>query len=231
MMEDAVLVNDDNERAIGLQAIEAFSQLPPGAEPGRVCLDALVRAAKSHESHVAVAAADFLYDLAANHEPARKAIRSLSADDNEGARFWAISAATMHRPIPGPFVLDILRKGLADLSPKVSMHAAQKVAELKIKELLPALLDMYSGQKDPSDLERCELYIDLLRNGYRILSLSGGDCHMSIQLENGDLIGWMGKQSEVESKGPATFAKQIAQQYLADEAQREEIWGRRRTNG
>jgi hypothetical protein len=192
-----------------------------GTEPDRACLEALLRAAKSHESHVAVVAADLLYDLAANHEAARNAIRSLSEDGDEGARFWAISAATMHRPIPNPFVVDILRNGLADVRPKVSMHAAQKVAELRIKELLPALQDMFSGLKDPSDLEWCELYIELVRDGYRVLPLSGGECHMSIQLENGDLIGWMGKQSEVESKGPATFAKQIAQQYLADEARRE----------
>jgi hypothetical protein len=223
MLEDAVLIKDDNERGIGLQAINSFSQIGPGAEPSRVCLEALARAARSHESHVAVVAADLLYDLAANHEDARTAIRSLSEDSNEGARFWAISAATMHRPIPNPFVVDILRRGLSDQSPKVSMHAAQKVAQLKIKELLPALLRMFSGLKDPDDLEWCELYIDLVRNGYRILPLSGGDCHMSIQLENGDLIGWMGKESEVEVKGPDMFAKQIAQQFLADEAQREAI--------
>jgi hypothetical protein len=221
MVEDTVLVKDDTERAIGLQAIDAFSQMPPGGEPVPACLDALLRAARSDESHVAVVAADLLFDLAANHEAARKAIRSLSEDDHEGARFWAVSAATMHRPIPNTFVVEILRRGLSDLSPKVSRHAAQKVAELKIKELLPALLDMSSRLKDPSDLEWCELYIDLVRQGYRILPLSGGDCHMSIQLENGDLIGWMGKQSEVKSKGPATFAKQIAQQYVNDEARRE----------
>jgi hypothetical protein len=93
--------------------------------------------------------------------------------------------------------------------------------ELRIKELLPALLNMFSGLKDPSDLEWCELYIELVRDGYRILQLSGGGCHMTIRLENGDLIGWMGKQSEVDGKERAAFAKQIAQQYLADEAQRE----------
>src|SRR4051812_33599235 len=145
MVEDAVLVKDDTERAIGLQAINLFSQMRPGTEPGRACLEALLRAARSHESHVAVVAADLLYDLAANHEAARKAIRSLSEDGDEGARFWAISAGTMHRPIPNPFVVEILRKGLADVSPKVSRHAAQKVAELRIKELLPALQDMFSG--------------------------------------------------------------------------------------
>src|SRR5262245_8941158 len=84
MVEDAVLVKDDNERALGLQAINAFSQMPSGGEPGPVCLDALLRAARSDESHVAVVAADLLYDLAANHEAARKAIRSLSEDGNEG---------------------------------------------------------------------------------------------------------------------------------------------------
>src|SRR5262245_32001769 len=91
MVEDAVLVYDNNERAIGLQAINAFSQMPPGAEPSQECLEALVRAASSPESHVAVVAADLLYDLAANHEAARNAIRSLSEDGNDDARFWAIS--------------------------------------------------------------------------------------------------------------------------------------------
>lgn len=223
MVKDAVLVKDDNERAIGLQAINAFSQMLPGAEPSHACLETLMRAASSHEAHVAVVAADLLYDLATNHEAARQAIRSLSEDGNDYARSSAISAATMHRPTPSPFVIEILRRGLSDLKPKISMHAAQKVSELRIKELLPELLDMFSGLKDPIDLEWCQSYIDLLRDGYCIRPLSEEECHMTIQLENGDLIGWMGKQSEVDRKGRATFAKQIAQQYLADEANREAI--------
>jgi plasmid stability protein len=220
VLQSNSLVKDSEAREIGLHAIDAFEQLPAGAEPSSQCLEALAIAASSHEAHVACTAADLLYRLWPHHEVVRNTIRRLQ-DGNEHSRYWAISAATMHRPVPDPFVKDILRRGLADENTKVSMHAAQKVTWLGIRELLPAMLQMRIGLTNQNDIEWCDLYIDLLRDEYQILQLSGGECHVSVRLDNGYVVGWMGKESDVYAKGAAAFANQIAQQYLADEAKRE----------
>src|SRR5262245_47502197 len=127
MLQDDVLVKDNNEREIGLRAIEQVAKVASGAEPSQACLAGLARAAAPPEAHVACAAADLLYRLSTDHEVVRNTICLLLQDGNEDARFWAISAATLHRPIPNPFVIEILRVGLADQNTKVSMHAAVTV--------------------------------------------------------------------------------------------------------
>lgn len=221
VLQDDVLVKDNCERERGLRAIEAFAKLPSGIEPDQGCLDALARAAASPEAHVGCVGADLLYKLSLDFEVARQTIRLLLRDGNEDARFWAISAATMYRQVSNPFVVEILCLGLADRNAKVSMHAAFQGMRLGIKDLLLAMSELSEQLTDPDDRESCEACVGLLRDGFLVQLLSGGECHLSVRLDNGDLIGWMGKEADVSSKGVAGFAKQIAQQYLADEAQRE----------
>ena len=83
------------------------------------------------------------------------------------------------------------------------------------------MLELRTGLTDPTEMEWCDLYIGLLRDGHLAQQLSEGECYMSVRLDDGIAVGWMGKESDVNTKGVEAFAKQIAQQYLADEAHRE----------
>jgi hypothetical protein len=221
-LQDNVLVKDDHQRQVGLRALGAFEGLPPDAPPGPECLELAAAAARCSESHVASVGSEILRRLGVVHEGARQTIRRLLKEDEEGARYWAVCAASQ-RDLPAAFVEEILRTGLADESRLVHMSAACNVMRLRVGALLPDMMKLRARVLDEDDQWWLEKYIALTKDGYYVDGLYGispKKVHMMTVRIDGDLVGGEVSEDEMAAKGPEKIAGEMICRFLRSEAER-----------
>jgi hypothetical protein len=237
MILDPVLVTDDTERQVGIRALEAFELESSNETPSRQCLDALAAALRCSQVHVSITVAYLLGHLAGHHQSARNTIVQLQRDGDENTRFSAACAATSELLVQIGFTEEIFRTGLTDASQKVRRFVASEAIRLGIRGLVPDLRTAFERAADPKDKEDLDLWAGLLADGYHVrpaedwemdmLSFKVPMCCVHVRLDNGDVTRWFATPQEIESRGAALVAMEIASRYLEEEAERQAEFRRR----
>lgn len=173
------------DRALGFAALDAFEALLQVEDPGEDELAAVVAAARSPHKLVFDLGGELLRLLAQRSEGARAALRGLLASRSAKQRLVAIAYLTPS--FPRPFLIDLLRLGLADRSGEVVQKAAERCADARLTELLPELARAERASTSKDTREWISLMKDIARDGYAVRRAGGGEFELTVRGPTGDM--------------------------------------------
>jgi HEAT repeat protein len=153
-------------------------------------------------------AAVLLGELAAKFPQARHLIEAASQDAKLHVRVNALVALSAMDP--GELHDAVLRTALNDRSSKLRLLAANKIAGLGLKNLLPDLAQAILRERDPDARRSLERERDLLRDGFHASSQEDGRVWVTCRLPDGSLRSRFFSSADVESKGLEAIARSLA---------------------
>lgn len=175
------------DRDVGFAALDAF-EASLGRNLEEEELAAVVAAARSPHKAVFDLGGELLGLLAARSEAARTAFRGLAV--SKAGKHRLVAMAYLTQSLPRPFLVELLRLGLADKASDVVQKAAERCAAARLKELLPELLRAERAATREETREWVSLMKDITRDGYAVrpagrgeyeLTVMGADGGMSVQ--------------------------------------------------
>lgn len=163
---------------LALKAIEAFVSFD--ARQDVTLLEPLAAAAASTSKAVYEVGAQLLALLARRFEAGRDRWRALATSRLVTSRFRAVAYLDEH--MPKPFLLDLVRAGLADSSAKVRAKAVEVADELGLREMLPVLTQMEAEERTELVTEALAYYVPMLRDGFALTSYSADHHYVRFRL-------------------------------------------------
>ncbi len=149
-----------------------------------------------------------LGELAAKFPQARHLIEEASQDAKLHVRVNALVALSAMDP--GELHDAVLRRALNDRSSRLRLLAADKIAGLALKKLLPDLAQAILRERDQDARRSLERERDLLRDGFHARSQQDGRVWVTCRLPDGSLRGRFFSNDDVESKGLEAIARSLA---------------------
>jgi hypothetical protein len=168
-------------------ALAAYDAVAASASAATESVAPIVRAAL--DPHVAIhePATQLLAHLTANHEAARIAVEKMAAQPNWQYRFNALMS--LGPSSPKDFATQLVRRLLADASPRVREKAADQALQLGLGALGDALHEAAAKETSDTALTALEFSRDLLRDGYTVRP-SGDGFLVSVWTGNGATGSW-----------------------------------------
>ena len=128
-----------------------------------------------------------LLALAMHHSSARELVVGLLDSPKAEIRFTVISFfGFYHLPYPEGFVLNVVDKGLQDVSSKVRRFASQAASSyFEIKDSVPLLMRRLENETNEKVRYGLEYDLAIIRDGYRIEKQSDGRYSVSVKTKRG----------------------------------------------
>lgn len=201
-------IQDPIKKQIALEAVEAASRLQEADSTQIEDFEPIIRTVEHSSDVVRDIGATLLKELAKKHTVVLNIIKDLANSKNSKIRFNAIYY--LSSSYPREFLIDILSNGLKDKSSTVRMIAADAVAGIGLKELLPQLENLLSIEK-ATHLDDIKRHIGILKDGYHLHYANGDHPWLTYKNFRGEIVGKGLKKERLEKEGFQTIVTQMMQ--------------------
>jgi hypothetical protein len=172
----------DRERRLMFAAMDSFETLYRAGNVSPDELTAVIEAARSPWVAVWGVGGRLLAEFARRHGSAQITIRALATSRKRNERFQAIDSLSAE--MPKTLLQELLTLGLNDHSKLVRRRAAMKCDTLRLREMLPEMMQRAAVEPDSQVKHSLEFHAAMIRDGY-LIERKGGNLTLRVRVRNG----------------------------------------------
>jgi hypothetical protein len=222
---------DESKKRPAVDALDRYETLAEQSSIVKEVLAPIVEAARSRYFVSWDIGMRFLSRLAAKHSVAQEVMADLMMTGKAAEKVRVLGALWDH--LPKSFCINLIRQGFRDRSKLVRQTAANVARCLILSEMVDALCQAATVERDPETKWHMEHAVALIRDGYHLYNLPDGTETFVVRISDGFpaelLYPVPGRctDADIKLKGPKAVAEEIRRQTSGTDGTRREFkWPR-----